>query len=539
MTAAIKNLIPPFLSGKTTGVGKTSRREPFAKNFLRLLGKGAKGEGATSPPPQTGAGSVDKLESHIEKLRRALLAHGKSVSRSSIKGEDVLVLGSFLRECGLAQAEADGFMNQLLQKSENGEIKLSRFFEEARKLAAQKQEASKTRLEPSCIPIVESFLRERGVEPRAADRLIENSKTSDGSLDLKRLARGVEKDEDLRATVSRQAKLRSSKSEGQVSENLGNSRPVGAASAHDGLRQLLAEDESIPKKVESAIHQIVEKAVVPEKQQASVTTFSPPALERANLVKPLETGGEGSRRISKNEAAQVDVLGVESSRRLHRSQDASPSRSATTRPNHAPEKEDQGPLPESLSKGRRDRASGAQTESRVFSVQHQHPGTLSPDPATNPAQRVQLHSIPSYILEQVTRQISRSMPESERVVKLLLKPPELGYLTLRIDMKDTTLKLGMRTETSSAQELLISGASELKETLLAQGFKIERMDIQIDEQLRQSFSFSPGAQGEEFMERSSQSRIGQEVTSPGEGGEGPSSTRPGAAGNDHLIDVKV
>lgn len=205
--------------------------------------------------------------------------------------------------------------------------------------------------------------------------------------------------------------------------------------------------------------------------------------------------------------------------------------------NHPLDREDQEAIPEPLSRGKKERASGIQPESRVFGFQHQRLETAAPEPSMNPAQRAQTQAIPAYLLEQVTRQISRSMPEGERVVKLLLKPPELGYLTLHIDMKDNTLRLGMRTETSSAQDLLISGATELKETLLAQGIKIEKIDIQIDDQLRQSFAFSQGAQGEEFMEKPNQSQRALEVASLGEGGEDPSGMERIAAGNDHLIDV--
>jgi flagellar hook-length control protein FliK len=527
MKLAIANLVPPFMDGKVSEAAKPSGPKPFSKDFLLLLEKGAKGEDGASGLSQTESNADRNLESYIEKLRRTLLARGKSPSRSSLKGEDVLLLKDFLCGCGLAQGEVNAFMNQLLQQSEGGEIRLFRFLEEASKLTSQSQNSSKARLEASAIPIVESLLREKGLDPRAAERLIERSRTADGALDLEQLARRLEKQADLRGKTA----------EGPVAETAKNSL-LGDRAAAQGLgKQRPGEGEAIPKRVESSINQILEKAVVPEEKQATVPSFSPPLLQGASLFKPLDQRIQETRAIPKKDASQVDPLSPESPGRSKHSQDSSSGRSTSMKQNHPLDWEDQEPIPEPLSRGRKERASGVQPESKVFGFQHQSLETAAPELSINPAQRAQTQAIPPYLLEQVTRQISRSMPEGERVVKLLLKPPELGYLTLQIDMKDNTLRLGMRTETRSALELLISGASELKETLLAQGIKIEKMDIQIEDQLRQSFSFSQGAQGEEFMEKSHQSQRALEVASLGEGGDDPSGMERIAAGNDHLIDV--
>ena len=527
MKLAIANLVPPFMDGKVTKAVNPFGPRPFSKDFLLLLEKGAKGEDGASGLSQTESSVDRKLESYIEKLRRTLLARGKSPSRSSLKGEDVLLLKDFLCGCGLAQGEVNAFMNQLLQQSEGGEIRLFRFLEEAGKLTSQSQNSSKARLEASAIPIVESLLREKGLDPRTAERLIERSRTADGALDLEQLARRLEK----------QANLRGKTGEGPVAESAKNSLLGDRAAAQELGKQRPGEGEAIPKRVESSINQILEKAIVPEEKQDAHPPFSPPSLQRASLIRPLDQRPQENGGIPKKEVIEVDPLSPESPRRLKGSQDSSSLRSTSMKQNHSLDWEDQEPISEPLSRGRKERASGVQPEFKVFGFQHQRLETQAPEPSMNPAQRVQSHAIPAYLLEQVTRQISRSMPEGERVVKLLLKPPELGYLTLHIDMKDNTLRLGMRTETRSALELLISGASELKETLLAQGIKIERMDIQIDDQLRQSFSFSQGAQGEEFMEKSHQSQRATEGASLGEGGDDPSGMERIAAGNDHLIDV--
>jgi hypothetical protein len=127
MKLASTNLISPSLDGKAIDAVKSSGSKLFRKDFLLLLGKEAKGADRSSALSQTESSAGKKLESSVEKLRRTLLAHGKSPSRSSLNGEDVLLLRNLLCECGLAPAAINAFMNRLLQQSENGEISLFRF----------------------------------------------------------------------------------------------------------------------------------------------------------------------------------------------------------------------------------------------------------------------------------------------------------------------------------------------------------------------------------------------------------------------------
>jgi flagellar hook-length control protein FliK len=71
-----------------------------------------------------------------------------------------------------------------------------------------------------------------------------------------------------------------------------------------------------------------------------------------------------------------------------------------------------------------------------------------------------------------------------------LKPPELGTVEINMDIKDHTLKLGLITEHHAARELLLNNIHELKEALLLQGVKLEKVDVQINHNFGQSLSGS-------------------------------------------------
>ena len=93
-------------------------------------------------------------------------------------------------------------------------------------------------------------------------------------------------------------------------------------------------------------------------------------------------------------------------------------------------------------------------------------------------------------MEQVGKQISRSILRGDRVVSLQLKPPDLGTLKIRMDMKDNTLRLAMTAEHHSVKELLLNNIHQLKEALLQQGVKLDKVDVQIDYNFGQSLNGS-------------------------------------------------
>ena len=98
--------------------------------------------------------------------------------------------------------------------------------------------------------------------------------------------------------------------------------------------------------------------------------------------------------------------------------------------------------------------------------------------------------LPGYLIDQVGRQISRSILRGERVIRLQLKPPELGTLRVEMNIKENILKLGMIAENSSVKELLLSNVHELREALVEQGVKLERLDININSNFGHSLANS-------------------------------------------------
>jgi flagellar hook-length control protein FliK len=136
-----------------------------------------------------------------------------------------------------------------------------------------------------------------------------------------------------------------------------------------------------------------------------------------------------------------------------------------------------------------------QSQAKAVNILQQLPGS-TPSAAVHSAQqhaRPLQDFLPGYLVDQVGRQISRAMLKGDQVIRLQLKPPELGSVKIKMDFKDNTLRLEILAEKSTTKELLLSNVHELREALLGQDLKIEKIDVQIEYNSGQSMpNFNAG-----------------------------------------------
>ncbi len=95
-------------------------------------------------------------------------------------------------------------------------------------------------------------------------------------------------------------------------------------------------------------------------------------------------------------------------------------------------------------------------------------------------------TLPSYVLDQVSRQILRAFQNNDNEIKLQLKPPHLGRLQMSIESTNNGFKVGIITENPATREMLLSHISELRSILMDQGLHLEKIDVQISYNFDQS-----------------------------------------------------
>jgi|GEM_PF-2728125 len=122
-------------------------------------------------------------------------------------------------------------------------------------------------------------------------------------------------------------------------------------------------------------------------------------------------------------------------------------------------------------------------------------------------------ALPSYVTNQVGRGIVRAVNQGESSIKLHLKPPELGRLTMTIDHHSTGIKVNIVTENHAARDILASNVNELKSALNSAGISLDSFDVDMNSDFKQSMA-NTGNQAGQFGRRNG-NRQGTDFNSPG------------------------
>ncbi len=105
-----------------------------------------------------------------------------------------------------------------------------------------------------------------------------------------------------------------------------------------------------------------------------------------------------------------------------------------------------------------------------------------------PEPKAPVRTLPAYVLNQVSRQIIQSHKNGMNEIGLQLKPPHLGRLQMHINHSGDTIRISIVTQQQAAREILMSHAVELRSTLTEQGMRVEKIDIQFDQNFDQSMA---------------------------------------------------
>ena len=98
-------------------------------------------------------------------------------------------------------------------------------------------------------------------------------------------------------------------------------------------------------------------------------------------------------------------------------------------------------------------------------------------------------------MRQVSDQIAQMARSNQTQLRLALKPPELGELTIKLSLREGVLKATLMADSSSTKHTLEAGLNELKQQLAQQGLKLERMEVVVspDAERREANSGEQGS----------------------------------------------
>jgi flagellar hook-length control protein FliK len=97
-------------------------------------------------------------------------------------------------------------------------------------------------------------------------------------------------------------------------------------------------------------------------------------------------------------------------------------------------------------------------------------------------------SLPNFVTQQVSKSIVRAVNQGENILKIQLKPPELGRLMVTIDNSGNSMRVNITTENAAAREILVSNVNEIRTVLSNSGVNLERFDVDMNSDFRQSMA---------------------------------------------------
>ncbi len=438
--------------------------------------------------PGSGKGSKGFF-STIQRLMKSVQRRSP-LNRISLNSQDLPILKKFLYQCGLSQEGVERLLRELAGDNPHGGINLSQLFLKIAELGPPDRRIDQAIiLEPSAIPYIESALRDFGLTPRQIENALSAARVEGGGLDLDRFVIKI-KEISNRIRGGTQAVI----DRNSVQETSKNLQRAGIQTADNGKGQ--ASIEGLITAIEQMKGRSARRDQLP--------------IERQGLLSSLE--GKGGSIDAKNGQQKIEP----------------------------PDAIRKFSLPSSLDTGAESKNALRQEGYSVKPETSTHDiprdiisSTFSETINTVKQSQVPARGLlPAYVMDQVGKQISRSILRGERVIRLQLRPPELGVLKVEMDIKDNILKLWMITENSSVKELLLSNAHELREALVGQGVKLDRLDIQIN----YNFDHSLANSKEGLKDGRGQGINGAPFTAEDDTDDGLSGPRDGLT-DDHLLDL--
>lgn len=514
---------------------------------------------------------------YLETLRKGLLAKGKSLDKIYLKDSDINTLTDFLNQCGYNKTDVKKCIEKLLQNHSDGMIRLSDFFSEIEKHPLSSSSASSGKksynpicMEPSVIPRIESALKDLGLSLKDADNTLNSARSTSGGLDLNKLIAQLK-------TLGNRTNKESGKTEDKVSAikflekhqklglqitpdnesgNIsierfiaaleqfrdgvsGNSYGTDVNTTENGnnsrVKANIAKVENsadkLPMDIKASMDRIIEKAVsTDEKFELKLTGPSLSRLKSESLKSKEKINDTGDIFQVDRPAESVKKVG---NRTIDHGNSGVRSTDATRQ-------ESLGRISDlnEVSAYMKDANSEKNMKDLVSkSADILQEGNLSVKFETlSSALRSRSNSsfLPESTIEQLGKQISRSVARGDRIIKLQLTPPELGTVKLSMEIKDGALRLEMIAESAAAREILLTNSHDLKNLLADQGIKLERLDIQVEPNLGRALTDLNEGFGQEHKRYQ---KTGGGLFSDGDIKEDISSDVLKKAAKDYLLDL--
>jgi flagellar hook-length control protein FliK len=554
MNSALLKILSLPVNCKGSGITKSLNSKGGKGSFLSIVQKSlASIQGQSFPKNTVFSGTNLNIKkeycNYFDSLKEKLLAKGGSLDNLSLKATDRPLAEKFLCQCGFTKKEAQDFLDNLTEGNQRKEIDLSEFFSNLSELGdiAENDNYQTCTLESSDVPYIESLLRDIDITPKEIQNAFDASSVEGGGLDLVRCVVELKKigskipNQENKLKLNQFVEKIEKIIEGSAApkdlnpENQLTAEKIPAYESPSIIKKIITQTDNekhlhalnkdfettgqriaetseksteFTQELNATIDQIVDRAVVGKKENEIKSAFSNfSKLELVNQHSDKQTHRrtdipEKENLFSKpeNKAKQTGFIAdADAEQGLKGKTEKESEVKFISDPDAGRELKDN---PKENKYVIRSEAKTIDTARYDNFVSRFSEVTNEVKENSGPAKGV----APSYLIDQVGKQISASMLNGDKTIKFQLKPPELGTLKIEMDVNDNVLKLGVITENSTTKEILLSNIQELRDSLIDQGVKLEKLDVQINYNFEQSLANSKG--GTREQRRSAQGRDG-------------------------------
>ena len=456
---------------------------------------------------------------------------------------DLTPLGVLFRESGISAERTKTFLDSLMAHAPDGKMPVEELLGRIRSMImSEKGGDGRLLLQPGERLRVESALIKWGFSPKEADRALGLSSSGEGEVDVERF---------VRATLLH----REQGAENLLREREGGPKPAGSWKADDSTRSSISGEKPGtsasfgPARGRATGNPLVSPEGKPVAGGEHIAPDGSDLTFKAEKRNSAPWMGSAGSALSRSKSAEKTTAkqASETNDKALQAEAGRKSGSLSVQGSPADGGDKEAHLDRVKGWGGTDGSPRTSKETPLeqgaAALQHRTANAAGPGLHQNwvkaagtpgPPSSLPEHLVPAHVIGQVSKQISRAALSGDQTIRLQLNPPQLGALRVQMEWNQDNLRIEMITERHMVKEILLSSVAELKQALGEQGFRVDKMEVQVGDSSGRNLS--PFNQERRDPDRTGARPGEEEFFFPG-GEKASEGTQPFNALEGRLLDV--
>lgn len=469
--------------------GKANSYQAFSHIIKGIVGKNSRIANQFNQGKET-----IKAKNLIGELKKHIMARGMNSSRVALDDDAIFSLQKLLSDAGFEKTAVSELIDKIKNKNHENGMKLSNLITALDTLNNLKNREDAI-ADISVIPYLESIFKMFGMDNDTIEQILSSSKIKGKGIDITRLISELESkgymDKSMLGQSGNEQKISDMMTQIKLTDGEDKNGKISLETFVGKLEQMVAKrqgrnmsDTILTKKAKTFINQVqfnedANRDKVFFDKINKIKTFNPTAniLSKNNqremhttesfIKKPevsinvsagykeLENVSKISGKVNASGLLENDITQQASRKTIIKTTGTNLSNS-------------------------KNESHWSTWNSNSFATNHLSSASAEKLPAAK--------QLPSYMLNQVSKQIVKSFENGDKEIRLQLKPPHLGRLEITLETINNSLKVNIVTEHHATREMLIANSAELKSVLFDQGIRLEKVEVQLAFNFDQSMS---------------------------------------------------